>query len=160
MQGFDFEILAEKYRDNIFAVAFNFFKNSADADDITQEVLLKLFKSDREFESEEHVRNWLLRVAVNQCKKISVSSYFRKSMPLEDYAETLNYETKEESELFFAVMELPKKYRIVIHLFYYEDYSTKEISAMLGVKDATVRTRLARARKILRERLTDVWNEE
>ena len=74
--------------------------------------------------------------------------------------EANNYETKEESELFFAVMELPKKYRIVIHLFYYEDYSTKEISAMLGVKDATVRTRLARARKILRERLTDVWSEE
>ena len=160
MRGFDFETAAEKYRDNIYAVAFNYFKNAPDADDIVQDVLLKLYRTDKIFESEDHVRNWLLRVTVNQCKKISVSSWFRKNVPLETYAESLEYETPEESDLFFAVMNLPKKYRIIVHLFYYEDYSTKDIAEMLRLKEPTVRTRLMRARKILKERLSDVWNEE
>ncbi len=69
MRGNDFEEAAEKYRDHIYAVAFNFFRNSSDADDVVQDVLLKLYRSRREFESDEHVRNWLLRVAVNQCRK-------------------------------------------------------------------------------------------
>ena len=160
MRGSEFEAAAEKYKDNIYAVAFNFFRNSVDADDIVQDVLLKLYKTDKEFSSQEHVRNWLLRVTVNQCRKVSVSSWFRKHMPLEDYAESLKYETPEQSDLFFAVMRLPKKYRIIVHLFYYEDYSTREIAAMLKLKEPTVRTRLARARKLLKERLSDVWNEE
>ena len=91
MRGFDFETAAEKYRDNIYAVAFNYFKNAPDADDIVQDVLLKLYRTDKIFESEDHVRNWLLRVTVNQCKKISVSSWFRKNVPLETYAESLEY---------------------------------------------------------------------
>ena len=160
MRGFDFETAAEKYRDNIYAVAFNYFKNAPDADDIVQDVLLKLYRTDKIFESEDHVRNWLLRVTVNQCKKISVSSWFRKNVPLETYAESLEYEMPEENDLFFAVMNLPKKYRIIVHLFYYEDYSTKDIAEMLRLKEPTVRTRLMRARKILKERLSDVWNEE
>ena len=160
MQGYDFETAAEKYRDNIYAIAFNYFKNASDADDIVQDVLLKLYRADKEFESEEHVRNWLLRVTVNQCKKISVSSWFRKNGPLETYAESREYETPEESDLFLAVMNLPKKYRIIVHLFYYEDYSTRDIAQMLNLKEPTVRTRLMRARKILKERLSDVWNEE
>ena len=160
LRGNDFEEAAEKYRDHIYAVAFNFFRNSSDADDVVQDVLLKLYRSQREFESDEHVRNWLLRVAVNHCRKISVSSWFKKNIPLEEYAASLEYETPEESDLFFAVMALPKKYRIIVHLFYYEDYSTREIAEMLRLKEPTVRTRLLRARKLLKERLSDVWNEE
>lgn len=156
----EFEREAGKYMDNIFAVAFNYFKDPADADDIVQEVLMKLLKSDKVFESSEHVRNWLLRVTVNQCRKVSVSSWFRKSMPLEDYAESLKYEDPEESELFFAVIGLPKKYRIVVHLYYYEDYSTAEIAELLKIKESTVRTRLRRARIRLKEVLTDEWEDE
>lgn len=146
--------------DNVFAVAFNYFRDPSDADDIVQEVLLKLLKSDVEFESDEHIRNWLLKVAVNQCRKVSVSSWFRKNMPLQEYAESLRYEDPEESALFFAVMGLPKKYRVVIHLFYYEDYSTAEIAKMLGMNESTVRTRLRRARLKLKEVLKDGWEDE
>ena len=148
------------YMDNVFAVAFNYFRDPSDADDIVQEVLLKLLKSDVEFESDEHIRNWLLKVAVNQCRKVSVSSWFRKNMPLQEYAESLRYEDPEESALFFAVMGLPKKYRVVIHLFYYEDYSTAEIAKMLGMNESTVRTRLRRARLKLKEVLKDGWEDE
>lgn len=148
------------YMDNVFAVAFNYFRDPSDADDIVQEVLLKLLKSDVEFESDEHIRNWLLKVAVNQCRKVSVSSWFRKNMPLQEYAESLRYDDPEESALFFAVMGLPKKYRVVIHLFYYEDYSTAEIAKMLGMNESTVRTRLRRARLKLKEVLKDGWEDE
>ena len=160
MQGGPFEAAAEKYKDSIYAVAFHHFKNPHDADDIVQEVLLKLYQTDKVFESDEHLRRWLLRVAVNQCKKLSLSAWFRKCTPLEAYAQTLHYETPEESDLFFAVMALPQKYRVVIHLYYYEDFSIREMREILHLKETTVRTRLRRARILLKERLSDVWQEE
>ena len=81
-------------------------------------------------------------------------------MPLEEYAESLQYETPEESDLFFAVMALPKKYRAIVHLYYYEDYSTREIAEMLRLKEPTVRTRLVRARKLLKQSLKEAWEDE
>lgn len=160
MENERFERAAMMYMDNVFAVAFNYFRDPSEADDIVQEVLFKLLKSDVKFESDEHIRNWMLKVAVNQCRRVSVSSWFRKTMPLEEYAGSLKYEDPEQSALFFAVMDLPKKYRIVIHLFYYEDYSTAEIAEMLRMNESTVRTRLRRARMKLKEVLKDGWEEE
>lgn len=160
MENERFERAAMMYMDNVFAVAFNYFRDPSEADDIVQEVLFKLLKSDVKFESDEHIRNWMLKVAVNQCRRVSVSSWFRKTMPLEEYAESLKYEDPEQSALFFAVMDLPKKYRIVIHLFYYEEYSTAEIAEMLRMNESTVRTRLRRARMKLKEVLKDGWEEE
>lgn len=152
-----------KYRDNIYAIAFNYFRNGADADDIVQEVCLKYYQALRAgkvFEGEEHARNWLIRVAVNQCKKVAVSAWFRRRAPLEEYAKELYYENPEESDVFIAVMNLPKKYRAVVHLYYYEDYSTKEIAGLLAIKETTVTTRLMRARKKLKEQLSEVWKDE
>ena len=146
--------------DNVFAVAFNYFRDPSDADDIVQEVLLKLLKSDVEFESDEHIRNWLLKVAVNQCRKVSVSSWFRKSMPLQEYAESLRYEDPEESALFFAVMGLPKKYRVVIHLFYYEDYSVRKIAEILKLSESNVKVRLSRGRALLKDSLKEEWEND
>ena len=160
MENERFERAAMMYMDNVFAVAFNYFRDPSEADDIVQEVLFKLLKSDVKFESDEHIRNWMLKVAVNQCRRVSASSWFRKTMPLEEYAESLKYEDPEQSALFFAVMDLPKKYRIVIHLFYYEEYSTAEIAEMLSMNESTVRTRLKRARMKLKEVLKDGWEEE
>ena len=160
MENERFERAAMMYMDNVFAVAFNYFRDPSEADDIVQEVLFKLLKSDVKFESDEHIRNWMLKVAVNQCRRVSVSSWFRKTMPLEEYAESLKYEDSEQSALFFAVMDLPKKYRIVIHLFYYEEYSTAEIAEMLRMNESTVRTRLRRARMKLKEVLKDGWEKE
>ena len=160
MENERFERAAMMYMDNVFAVAFNYFRDPSEADDIVQEVLFKLLKSDVKFESDEHIRNWMLKVAVNHCRRVSVSSWFRKTMPLEEYAESLKYEDPEQSALFFAVMDLPKKYRIVIHLFYYEEYSTAEIAEMLRMNESTVRTRLRRARMKLKEVLKDGWEEE
>lgn len=67
-----------RYRDNVFAIAFNYFKNSYEADDCVQETFVKLFKCKNDFESEEHIRNWIIRVAVNECKRVTLSSWFKK----------------------------------------------------------------------------------
>lgn len=154
------EQLYKKYRDNIFAIGLNYFGNPSDADDIVQETFFKLSKSRTAFDSEEHIRNWLIRVAVNECKRISLSFWWRKRQPLEEYLETVSFETKEENELFSAVMKLKPKYRQAIHLFYYEGYSTTEIANILHISQSTVTTRLARARHQLKENLQEVWHDE
>ena len=79
--------------------------------------------------------------------------------PIEDYAETLGFETPEQSALFLAVMELPQKYRVPIHLYYYEDYSVREIAAALGLRESAVQTRLLRARQKLKHKL-EGWNDD
>ncbi len=149
-----FSACVEKYTDAVYRVAFHSCKNPADSEDIVQNVFLKLYREPKEFESEEHLRRWLLRVAVNESKKLVVSAWFRKSVPLEEYAGTLEFETPEESDLFLAVMALPKKYRVPVYLFYYEDYPIKEVAAMCGLKESTVQTRLQRAREKLRQSMT------
>ncbi len=157
---FRIEEAFEKYKDNIFAIGFNYFRNSMDADDIVQETFYRLYRRGGEFESENHLRNWLIRVAVNECKRVSLSSWFRKKESLEDYAKTLIWCDPEESEVFLAVMSLPAKYRQVMHLYYYENYSTAEIAAFLEISSTAVSTRLLRGRKKMKEKLMEVWNDE
>ena len=127
---------------------------------MVQEVFYKLYKSNKDFESEDHLRNWLIRVAINECKRVTLSSWFKKKEPLEDYAKTLVWNDPEESEVFLAVMSLPKKYRTSIHLYYYENYSIKEIADLLGISSTAVSTQLLRGRKKLKEKLLEVWKDE
>ena len=143
----------EKYADTVYRVAFHSCRNPADSEDIVQNVFLKLYKETKEFESEEHLRRWILRVAVNESKKLIGSAWFRRRAPLEEFADTLEFETSEESELFFEVMALPRKYRVPVYLFYYEDYPIKEVAELCGLKESTVQTRLQRARAQLKSKL-------
>lgn len=147
-----FTFYANKYMDTVFRVAFNYLKSRADADDITQNVLIKLYRTDKEFESDAHIKHWLLRVAINECKKTLLSPW-RHSESIEEYTASLTFTTPEHSELFYDVMALPKKYRIVLYLYYYEDYSTDEISRLLGIPRATVGTHLKRGRERLKTTL-------
>ena len=154
------EPVYEKYKDNIFAIGFNYFKNSIEADDVVQETFFKLARSGKDFENEEHLRNWLIRVAVNECKRVSLSSWVKKKVSLEEYSGQIDFETKEESRVFIAVMSLPKKYRQVIHLYYYEDCCTAEIADILGISRTAVTTRLLRGREKLKQDLLEVWKDE
>ena len=144
-----FTCLARKYIDTVFRVAFNYLKSAADADDATQNVFLKLWKERKPFDSEEHIRNWLIRLTINECKTL-LRSPWRNAENIDDYARTLQFETQEHSELFYAVMELPGKYRMPIYLYYYEGYSTEEISSILSIPRATVATQLRRGRELLK----------
>ena len=153
-------VIAERYKDNLFSAAFNICRNAADADDIVQETLIRYHTIDKQFENEQHIRAWLLRVAINKAKNINLSFWRRVSVPLEDYAELLPFETTESRELFDEVLKLPEKYRIVLHLFYYEDYSVREIASVLHTSEGNVRVRLSRARKLLKDSLGEEWNDD
>ena len=145
-----FTRLAKLYMDTVFRLAFNYTKSRSEADDITQDVLIKLYHTDKAFDSEKHIKHWLIRVTINECKKT-----WKRTEPIEDYASTLSFISPEHSELFYAVMDLPQKYRVPIFLHYYEDYSCQEISEFLKIPNATVRTRLRRGREILKSNLQE-----
>lgn len=142
------------HKDTVFRVAFSYMKNQDDANDITQNVFLKLFKSDISFENDRHLRSWLTRVTINECHSIFRAPW-RKAENIDDYIEQLAIPSPKHSELFSAVMAMPEKYRTVIYLFYYEEYSTEEIGQLLDIPAATVRTRLARGRKNLKKILLE-----
>lgn len=148
----EFTRAAEKHMDTIYRVAYSWLKNSDDANDVTQEVLLQLYRTDKEFESDSHMKNWLIRVAINQCKKIFRSPW-SKLEDIDEYAETLGFEQEDYRELFDAVMRLDQKYRVPLMLFYYEGYTTAEIASILKLPKNTVSTRLFRARAKLKDYL-------
>lgn len=113
---------------------------------------MRYIRKNAHFETEEHRKAWLIRVTINCCKKMWTSSWIKKIVPLD---ETIVFEMKEETNLYYELQKLPMKYRAVIHLFYYEDLSIEEISKALNQKPSTIRTQLTRARyklkKILKE---------
>ena len=154
MSNEEFEVLAEKYMDTIYRVAYSWTKNSDDANDVTQDVLIQLFKTNKEFESDSHLKNWLIRITVNQCKMLFRSPW-SKMEDIDEYANTLGFEEKSHLDLFQAVMNLDKKYRVPILLFYYEGYSTAEIASILGIPEKTVSTRLFRAKAKLKDFLKE-----
>ena len=154
------EILMEKYKDHLFAVAFNICKNAADADDVVQDTFLQYHITDKQFENEQHIRAWLIRVAINKAKNINMSFWRLSKIPLEDYMETLTFETPEAENLFEEVLKLPEKYRIVIHLSYYEDYSIREIAQIINATESNVKVRLTRGRRLLKQVLKEEWNDE
>lgn len=154
------EVLIEKYKNNIYAVAFNICKNKYDAEDVVQDTFIQYLSHKKDFQSEQHIRAWIIRVAINKAKNKNNLFFRRNSLPLEDYMETLTFESDESHELFEAVMKLPEKYRIVIHLFYYEDYSVQEIADILKITQSNVKVRLSRGRLSLRKTLKEAWNND
>ena len=154
------KMLIEKYRNNLYTAAFNVCKSAQDAEDIVQDTFLQYWSQKKEFETEQHIRAWLLRVAINKAKNKNNTFFRRNALPLEDYMETLAFQSEESSELFEAVMKLPEKYRIVVHLFYYEDYSVKEIADILKITPGNVKVRLSRGRMSLRNTLKEAWEDD
>ena len=154
------QALAETYRDRLFAAAFQVCGNAADAEDAAQEALLRYHISEKQFESEQHIRAWLLRVAINCAKNVSRSFFRRNTVPLEDYMDSLEFDSGESREIFREVMNLPETYRLVIHLYYYEDYSVAEIGRILGLTESNVKVRLSRGRQQLKKALQEVWDDE
>ena len=147
----DTEQVIEKYKDRIFVIGLTMLKNPDDAEDVVQE---------KGFESKEHIESWLYKVAINKAKDIQRKFWRRKQVSIEDYMATIPFDRPQDEELFQAVMALPSKYSIVIHLYYYEDYSVKEIAQQLKLNEGNVKVRLSRARQILKEQLKENWNNE
>ena len=124
-------ILMERYQNHLYRIAFSICQNREDAEDVVQDTFLQYHILKKEFEDETHIRAWLMRVAINKSRNI-VRAFWRKHrQSLESYMEELDFPDTESSTLFEAVLRLPEKQRTVIHLFYYEDYTIKEIAEIL-----------------------------
>ena len=143
--------MIEKYFNMVYKLALSQTGNVHHSEDITGDVFLKFLQSAKKFESEEHIKAWLIRVTVNSSKSLFSASWYKRTVPLEEDIPAEMPE--EESEVYKEVMKLPKKYRTVIHLFYYEDMSVEEISKALNTNSSTIRSQLSRGRKILKDNL-------
>lgn len=152
--------LIECYQGSLYAAAFSVCRNQMDAEDVVQETFVQYYTSKKEFEDRMHIRAWLLRVVINKAKNVNRTFWRRNKRSLEEYMETLPFEDSESRDLFEEVMKLPEKYRIVIHLFYYEDYSVREIAGILKLSESNVKTRLSRGREMLRNVLKEAWEND
>lgn len=150
----EFKRCAQEYMDMVFRVAFSCLRSQTDAEDVTQEVLLRLYETDYVFESRAHIKNWLVKVTYNECRKFW-RRLWRRHENIDDYAEQLAFEEADCQDLFTAVMKLDRAKRIVVVLYYLEGYQIQEIAGILKIPPGTVGTRLARARKELRKYLEE-----
>ncbi len=148
MNSDNLECYIRLYHGAVYRLALSYTKNIADAEDITQEAFLRLYKYDGIFAADENCKAWLIRVTVNLSKNLLKSCWFTRR---EELNENIPCKDNEDRGVFDCVMALPPKYRVVIHLYYYEGYSVKEIAGMLGVTASNVTTKLARGRKKLKE---------
>lgn len=142
--------MTEKYFDTVYRLALSRTKDTEHAADVTQEVFLRYIKTDKVFTSEEHVKAWLIRVTINCSNSLFTSSWYKNTAPL---TEDIKFETKEKSEVYYAVAALPLKYRTAIHLFYYEDMSISDIAKATNQKETTVKSQLKRGRDMLKKAL-------
>lgn len=148
----EIERVVNEYATMLLRVAYSQLNNRTEAEDAVQEVLLKYMEKAPIFQSEEHEKAWLLRVTINHCKNHLASAWFRKRADLDEGIPALD---NEELEVVSAVAALPAKYRAVVHLYYFEGYSTKEIAEILHSRPNTVSSRLSRARALLAKALKE-----
>ena len=141
------EKMIEKYSNMIYRLALVRTRTKENSEDVYQEVFLRLARKMPTFESEEHEKAWLIRVTINCSKNLLNSKFLKNTAELK---EEIVFETKERHDIYYAVQELPLKYRTVVHLHYYENYKINEISKILGIKENTVKSHLARAREKLK----------
>lgn len=154
------EELVSRYSKTVYRIALSRLGNPSDAEDITQEVLIKYIDADKTFEDEDHRRKWIIRVAVNAVNTFVKSAWKRHTTELSE-AEDIPYNDGDESETLDirnAVSRLPEKYRIPIHLFYFEDMQIKDIAAAMSCSEGTIKSLLSRARSKLKEMLEDKSN--
>ena len=150
--------ILDTYGDTILRYAYSYLHNRSDTEEVLQDTLIQFLKTRAVFESDEHEKAWLLRVAGNLCKNRLKYNSLRQT---DELREELIAEQREDlSFIWDAVQALPVQYREVIHLFYREGYSTREISQILGRKEATIRSDLSRGRGKLKELLKEAYDFE
>ncbi len=150
-----FEETVKAYSDMVYRVAFNILADTEDSKDCMQNVFLRFYKHQDSFKEEKHIKAWLIRVAINESKRILKLNSRKSEVSLDEIANKVFKEDTESKDLFKEVMKLDKKYRTVVFLYYYEGYSLKEIADILRRNPATVRTQLSRARELLKNQLKE-----
>ena len=151
-----FSFAFKQFTDTVYRIALHNTSNFSDAEDVTQEVFVKLLETNRAYRDSEHLKAWLIRVTINLCrdkmKKTSRETLVEDALPLKT--------NEERTDVLEAVKALPENYRNTIYLHYYEGYTAKEIGKILGAKENTVLSWLSRGREALREELNGGFDDE
>ena len=129
--------LVNLYSDTILRISYQYLKQTCDAEDICQTVFLKYITADLSFDSPEHEKAWIIRTAINACKDHVKSAFFRRTVALED-ASQIPAPAVPDTWLLDAMKHLPETYRVSLYLYYYEEYSAREIAQLMGVKEAAI----------------------
>ena len=149
--------IIDEYADMVYRIALTRCGIVENAEDVFQEVFMKLAEKNPKFESKEHEKAWLIRVTINLTKNMNTAAWNKKVVSLD---ENIIFETKEQNDVFQAVCDLPQNYRTVIYLLYYEGYKVKEISELMKKSEGTIKTWLFRAREILKQNLEGGFENE
>lgn len=149
------DAVLEQYGNLVYQLALVQTSNQADAEDIFQEVFLRLVRKKPVFENNEHLKAWLIRVTINCSHSLWRSAWKQKVISLDEDLQTEDYNTTDLTE---QVMKLPQKYRTVIHLFYYEDMPIETIAKSMGIRYSAAAKCLSRARQLLKTQLTKEEN--
>ena len=153
--------LFQKYKDDIYRLVFSYTKNISDSEDITQNVFIKLYKHGNIlYLNELEIKKWLIRVAINECKSVFNSFWNKKVSLLKQEEENKLIYNINDNEILLEVLKLPKKYRVIIYLYYYENFKIKDISRILKISETNIQTILYRARKKLKNNLRGEINEK
>ncbi|PEF12695.1 RNA polymerase factor sigma C [Bacillus thuringiensis] len=157
--------IMNKYGQEVLQIVYSYVNNKEIAEDLTQDIFVKCYKSLHTYKGNSNLKTWLWRIAINHCKDYLKSWYNKKVIVTEDdftymeiqkeSVEQTVIQNAEDSRLALAVMSLPIKYREVIYLFYYEELSIKEIATVIDVKENTIKTRLKKAKELLKEGLEE-----
>lgn len=149
--------MIEKYADTVYRIAITRCGIIQNAEDVFQDVFMKFSEKMPNFENEEHEKAWFIRVTINLTKNLKQSAWSKRVVTLD---ENIAFENPEETDVFYAVCQLPQNYRTVIHLLYYEGYKVKEIAKIMKKKEGTIKTWLFRAREMLKEKLEGGFENE
>ncbi|QPC47877.1 sigma-70 family RNA polymerase sigma factor [Mangrovibacillus cuniculi] len=157
--------LMDEHGQAILNLAYSYVKDVEIAKDLTQEIFIKTYQRIDQFQQKSSLKTWLWRIAINHCKDyvrswnyrnvITTEDNLEESLSLGENTEQQVIKLEEESQLLKEVLHLPELYREVIYLFYFEESTLKEIAALLNINTNTVKTRLRRAKELLRQRLED-----
>lgn len=147
----------EKYKNDIYRLCFSYTKNFSIAEDITQNVFIKFYKNMLKVDKEV-IKNWLVKVTINECKSYYLSSWYKKTTYIDDESK-LKQEIINNDKLLEELLLLPKKERLVIHLYYYENYKINEISMMLKLSESNIKVLMHRARKKLKDLLEESYEQ-
>lgn len=163
----DIQQLMDYYGDDVLRVAYMFMKDKHRAEDVFQDVFIKVYKKSSTFKEECSVKTWIMRITINVCKDMMKSFWLRKVFLMEKsntQEVNLNFNRSiedkvilisQKKEIFDTVLSLSLEFKEVILLYYYEQFSTREISEILNIPEGTVRSRLHRARALLKIKLKE-----
>ena len=147
----DRELLAiyNRHIDTVYRLCYSFMKNPADAEDMAQETFLKLMTEEKSFENERHEKAWLIVTASNLCRD-SLKKWWRRHENIEDHLDLGCEQSFGDPTIMSAILSLKPEYKTAVYMYYYEGYTTAEIAGHFSCPEATVRSRLSRARAQLR----------